>query len=133
MDVPARPEEAAIRLADLSHEVDELESGRADLIRRIEAVHAGLQQAGGRTSEIRASIAMVKDHLAERAAAAAELRIIRQEVFELEQSITEVSAESLGLLFDADGHQDSLSEAEEEMSALLTILIEGSARKPRGH
>ena len=133
MNVPARPEEAAIRLAELSSEVDELELGRADLIRRMEAAHAGLQQAGGRIAEIRASTVMVKDHLAENASAAAELRAIRQEVFELEQSITEVSAESLGLLFEADGLQDSLGEAEEEMNTLLTILIEGSARKPRGH
>ena len=133
MDVPARPEEAAIRLAELASEVDELELGRVDLINRIEAAHKGLRQAGGRIAEIRASVVMVKDHLAENASAAAELRAIRQEVLELEQSITEVSAESLGLLFESDGLQDSLGEAEEEMNTLLTILIEGSAKKPRGH
>ena len=133
MDVPARPEEAAIRLAELSNEVEALELGRADLIGRIEAAHAGLQQSGGRTAEIRASIAMIKDHLTDNATAAAELRAIRQEVMELEQSITEVSAESLGLLFEADGLQDSIGEAEEEMNTLLAILIEGSGKKPRGH
>ena len=82
-------------------------------------------RVGGRTAEIRASIAMVKDHLVDNATAAAELRAIRQEVLELEQSITEVSAESLVLLFEADGLQDSLGEAEEEMNTLLTILVEG--------
>ena len=133
MNVSARPEEAAIRLAEVSNDVDELELGRAALIRRIEAVHTGLRQAGGRIAEIRASIVMVKDHLEENAMAAAELRAIRQEVLELEQSFTEVSAESLGLLFEADGLQDSLGEAEEEMNTLLTILIEGSGKKLRGH
>ena len=133
MNVPARPEEAAIRLAELSNEVDELELGRAELIKRIEAAHAGLQQAGGRIAEIRASIVMVKDHLTDNATAAAELRAIRQEVLDLEHSITEVSTEGLGLLFEADGLQDSLGEAEEEMNTLLSILIEGSGKKPRGH
>jgi|SRR5436853_1343229 len=133
MNLPARPEEAVIRLAELSAEIDELESGRSSLIKRIEEARTGLQEAGGRAAEIRASIAMVKEHLAENAYAAAELRAIRQEVLELEQSITEVSADSLGLLFEADGLQDSIGEAEEEMNTLLTILIEGSGKKPRGH
>ncbi|PYP88947.1 MAG: hypothetical protein DMF61_04395 [Blastocatellia bacterium AA13] len=133
MNLPARPEEAVIRLAELSAEIDELESGRSSLIKRIEDARTGLQEAGGRAAEIRASIAMVKEHLAENAYAAAELRAIRQEVLELEQSITEVSADSLGLLFEADGLQDSIGEAEEEMNTLLTILIEGSGKKPRGH
>src|SRR5689334_747911 len=129
MNIPARSEEAVIRLAELSAEIDELESGRSSLIKRIEAVHLGLQEAGGRAAEIRASIAMVKEHLAENASAAAELRAIREEVLELEQSMSAASAESLGLLFEADGLQDSIGEAEEEMNTLLTILIEGSGRK----
>jgi hypothetical protein len=126
-------QEAAINLIELSSEVDELEAGRVSLLKRVEVARDRLLAAGDRAVSIRASADLLREHIRNSAANAADLRAIKEEVNDFGRSITEVTSESLGLLFEADGIQDSLGEAEEEMDRLLAILVEGKARDPRGH
>ncbi|HKV40089.1 MAG TPA: hypothetical protein VJX67_12825 [Blastocatellia bacterium] len=126
-------QEAAFDLIDLIREVDELEAGRADLVRRIDEARLRMVSAGRATATIRAAAEMLRDHLASNAETAANIRAIRREMQEEGQTVTEVNSQTLGLLFEADGLTDSLGEAEEEMERLLEILAEGKLRDPRGH
>jgi len=125
--------EAAIDLIELHREVEDLEAGRNGLLKRIEQARAGLATAGERTARLRAAVSILREHLASNAAAASNLRAIREEMMAIGQSMGELSAETLGLLFEADGLRDSLVEAEDEMERLLEILVEGKPRYSRGH
>jgi hypothetical protein len=62
-----------------------------------------------------------------------DLRAVNEEVRELGHTMTEVTAETLGMIFEADGLRDSLGEAEEEMERLLAILVRGKGRDAKGH
>jgi chromosome segregation ATPase len=133
MGDPGLNNEAAIDLIELHREVEELEAGRSGLLKRIEQARVGLVAAGQRTVGLRAAVSILREHLASNAAAASNLRAIRDEMMAIGQSMGELSAESLGLLFEADGIRDSLVEAEDEMERLLEILVEGKPRYSRGH
>jgi chromosome segregation ATPase len=126
-------QEAATNLVKLSREVDEIEAGRASLLKRLDNARADLVRAGDQTVQIRLAAGMLTEHLKSRSIAAADLRAINEEVRQLGQAMTEVTAETLGMLFEADGVMDSLGEAEEEMERLLAILVEGKGLDPKGH
>ena len=50
MNDPRAAEATALRLAELSHEIDELESSRAALLKRVDALRTTLLLAGNRTT-----------------------------------------------------------------------------------
>lgn len=120
-------------LVDLSREVDQIEAGRESLLKRLDKARADLVKAGDRALSVRVAAGMLREHMRSSAVAAADLRAISEEVRELGQSMTEVTAETLGMLFEADGLRDSIGEAEEEMERLMAILVEGKGRGPKGH
>lgn len=128
-----RPDEAALRLAELSREIDDLERGRTGLIERVERLRHQLQLAGRRTTAAHASVDMLRKHVSTNIAAAAEIRAIEQEVRDLGVAAVTMDDEAIGLLFEADSLQKTLTEAEDEMERLLSILIEGKQKQPRGH
>jgi uncharacterized coiled-coil DUF342 family protein len=128
-----RPDEAVSRLAELSREVDELEVVRFALIERVERLRGQLQSAGRRTTAAYASIDMLREHVSATMAAAGEMRAIEQEIRELGVATVAMDDEAIGLLFEADSLQKTLTEAEDEMERLLSILIEGKQKQPRGH
>jgi SMC interacting uncharacterized protein involved in chromosome segregation len=130
---PDKMHEGASDLVKLSHEVDELEAGRASLLQRLDKARANLIEAGERTVSVRAVADMLRDHMRSSAIAAADLRAVNEEVRELGHTMTEVTAETLGMIFEADGLRDSLGEAEEEMERLLAILVTGKGRDAKGH
>jgi len=133
MGDPGLNNESAIDLIELHREVEELEAGRAGLLKRIEQARTRLVDAGDRTARLRAAVGILREHLASNAAAASNLRAIRDEMMAIGQSMGELSADTLGMLFEADGLRDSLVEAEDEMERLLEILVEGKPRYSRGH
>jgi hypothetical protein len=133
MGDPGLNSEAAIDLIELHREVEELETGRTGLLKRIEQARAGLVTAGERTARLRAAVGILREHLASNAATASNLRAIRDEMMAIGQSMGDLSAETLGMLFEADGLRESLVEAEDEMERLLEILVEGKPRFSRGH
>lgn len=126
-------QEAAQHLVDLAREIKELDSARSVLLKRVEEARTRLVTAGKRTRSVQAAVDMLREHIYSSAVTAANLRAIRDEMRETGQTVTEVSSEAVGLLFEAEGLMDSLAEAEEQMERLLTILVEGKAVNPRGH
>lgn len=128
-----RKQEAAEDLVELAREVQELDSARRDLLKRVEAARARLLTAGKRTRSVQGALEMLREHVATSAISAANLRAIRDEMRETGQSVTEVNSDAVGLLFEAEGLMDSLADAEEQMERLLQILVEGKSSDPIGH
>lgn len=124
---------AAIKLAELSHEIGDLENGRIALLNRLDQIRARLLAAGHRTAAMRASVDLLCEHVTNVASAIAELRAIEEEMCELEEGLEGVGKETSALLFESDGLQDTIDEADEELDRLSAILIEGKIRHPRGH
>ncbi|HKY03792.1 MAG TPA: hypothetical protein VJQ56_02825 [Blastocatellia bacterium] len=126
-------EAAAIRLAELSREVDDLETGRTSLLNRLDRVRATLVAAGQRTAAMRASVDLLCEHISNIASALAELRALEEEMRELEQGLGGNEREATGLVFEADGLEAALDEAEDDLERVSAILIDGKTRYGRGH
>ena len=126
-------EAAARKLAELSREIDELENGRAALLKRIDRLRVELLSAGNRTTAMRASVDLLCEHITNVVTAMAELRAIEEEMRELGQGLVEDGQESSELSFEADSLLETLDEAEEQLERLSSIFIEGKIRQPRGH
>ena len=126
-------EATAIRLAELSREIDELEKGRAALLRRVIALRDKLQDSGHRTAAMRASVDLLCEHISNVTTVMAELQVIEEELRTVSGALEEDSKVAAGVVFEADGLQDALDEAENELERISTILINGKSRSPRGH
>jgi chromosome segregation ATPase len=133
MQDPRTAEATAIRLAELSHEIDQLESSRAALLDRVDDLRAMLVAAGNRTTSMRANVDMLCEHITNTVLALAELRALENELRAASRALTDEGQETSRLGFESDSLSDALDEAEEEMEKLSTILIDGRARPPRGH
>ena len=133
MNDPRAAEATALRLAELSHEVDELESSRTALLKRVEALRTALVSAGNRTTSMRASVDLLCEHIAGVVTAMAELRQLEAEIQDMGVELTVDSRDAVNLIFEADSLCDTLDEAEEEMEQLSAILIDRKTRFSRGH
>ena len=133
MNDPRAAEATAIRLAELSHEIDELESSRAALLKRVEALRSTLLKAGNRTTSMRASVDLLCEHISGVVAAIAELRAIEAEIRDMGVEMTVTSRDAVNMVFEADSLGDTLDEAEEEMEQLSAILTDRKGRHSRGH
>jgi chromosome segregation ATPase len=132
MTDPRNAEAAAMRLAELSHEVEELEDSRAALLKRVDRIRATLITAGNRAMTMRASIDLLCEHLTNMVTTMAELHALEQEIQEVGRGIEENEKDSSMLSFEADSFQEMLDEAEEELER-LSSLLQGKARHTRGH
>ena len=133
MNDPRAAEATAIRLAELSHEIDELESSRAALLKRVEALRAALLTSGNRTTSMRASVDLLCEHISGVVTALAELRALEAEIRDMGVELNLNSRDAVNLIFEADSLRDSLDEAEEEMEQVSGILADGKGRHSRGH
>jgi chromosome segregation ATPase len=133
MTDPRIAESAAIKLAELSREIDELEKGRAALLDRLDRVRSSLLVAGNRTTAMRASVDLLCEHITNIVTAMAELHALEEEMREVGGDLSDNSQESSNLSFEVNSLLDSLDEAEEQLERLSSILIEGKVRPPRGH
>ena len=133
MNDPRAAEATALRLAELSHEIDELESTRAALLQRIEALRTTLLLAGNRTTSMRASVDLLCEHISGVVTAIAELRALEAEIRDMGVEMTVNSRDAVNLVFEADSLGDTLDEAEEEMEQLSAILTDRKGRRSRGH
>jgi phosphoserine phosphatase len=128
-----RPSEtAAIRLAELSREIDELESSRAALLKRVESTRDELLAAGDRIAALRASVDLLCEHMAD-VVSIDELRLIEDEIRDIGLGVDELGRESTRQSFESDSLRETLDEAEQELERLSEILVEGKVRSPRGH
>ncbi|MFP5263348.1 MAG: hypothetical protein ACLGJB_15710 [Blastocatellia bacterium] len=126
-------ESAAIKLAELSREIDELENGRAALLDRLDRVRGTLLLAGNRTTAMRASVDLLCEHASNVVTAMSELRALEDEMREIGGGLSDNTQASSGLSFEANSLLDSLDEAEDQLERLSSILVEGKVRPPRGH
>ncbi|HEX8091893.1 MAG TPA: hypothetical protein VF762_23780 [Blastocatellia bacterium] len=133
MTDPRIAESAAMKLAELSREIDELENGRAALLDRLDRVRGTLLLAGNRTTAMRASVDLLCEHITNVVMAMAELRALEDEMREVGGGLSDNSQASSGLSFEVNSLLDSLDEAEDQLERLSSILIEGKVRPPRGH
>ena len=132
MTDPRNAEAAAMRLAELSHEIEELEDSRAALIKRVDQIRAALILAGNRSITMRASIDLLCEHLTNMVTTMAELHALEQEIQDVGRGIEENDRDSSMISFEADSFQEMLDEAEEELER-LSMLLQGKARPTRGH
>ena len=132
MTDPRNAEAAAMRLAELSHEVEELEDSRAALLKRVDQIRASLIVAGNRAMTMRASIDLLCEHLTNMVTTMAELHALEQEIQEVGRGLEENEKDSSLMSFEADSFQEMLDEAEEELER-LSSLLQGKARHTRGH
>jgi predicted nucleic acid-binding Zn-ribbon protein len=133
MTDPRMAESAAMKLAELSREIDELENGRAALLDRLDRVRSSLVVAGNRTTAMRASVDLLCEHITNVVMAMAELHALEVEMRDISGGMSDNTQASSGLTFEVSSLMDSLDEAEEQLERLSTILVEGKARPPRGH
>ena len=126
-------EATAIRLAELSREIDELEKGRAALLTRVIDLRDKLQGSGHRTAAMRASVDLLCEHISNVTTVMAELQVIEEELRTVSGALEDDGRAVPGVVFEADGLQDALDEAENELERISTILINGKSRSPRGH
>lgn len=133
MNDPRAAEATAIRLAELSHEIDELEMSRNALLKRVETLRNALLAAGNRTTSMRASVDLLCEHIAGVVTAMAELRALEAEIRDMGLEITANSRNTVNLVFEAESLSETLDEAEDEMEQLSSILAEGKPRGSRGH
>ena len=133
MNDPRAAETTAMRLAELSHEIDELETSRASLLKRVEALRAHLVSAGNRTTAMRASVDLLSEHITNLVAAMADLRALEEEMLEIGQRLDSGANDAAKMSFESASLNDTIDEAEEELERLSSILLEGKARHPRGH
>jgi uncharacterized coiled-coil DUF342 family protein len=133
MNDPRAAEATAIRLAELSHEIDELEMSRNALLKRVETLRNALLTAGNRTTSMRASVDLLCEHIAGVVTAMAELRALEAEIRDMGFEMTANSRNTVNLVFEADSLSETLDEAEDEMEQLSSILTEGKSRDSRGH
>ena len=133
MSDPGITEATAMKLAELSREIDELENGRAALLERLDRVRSSLIAAGNRTTAMRASVDLLCEHVTSVVVAMGELRALEEEVRDINQGLAENTQASSKLAFEVSSLLDSLDEAEEQLERLSSILVDGKVRPPRGH
>jgi uncharacterized coiled-coil DUF342 family protein len=126
-------EATAIRLAELSREIDELEKGRIELLKRTDELRGKLQASGQRTGAMRASVDLLCEHISNVTTVMAELQVLEDELRAVSGGIEDEGRVAQRLVFETDGLNDALEEAENELERISTILIEGKTRSPRGH
>src|SRR5215216_7834190 len=101
MTDPRNAEATAMRLAELSHEVEELEDSRAALLRRVDQIRASLMAAGNRAMTMRASIDLLCEHLTNMVTTMAELHALEQEIQEVGRGLEENVKDTSMLSFKA--------------------------------
>ncbi|HSB10710.1 MAG TPA: hypothetical protein VLM38_14580 [Blastocatellia bacterium] len=127
-----RSDEAS-RLAQLVSEIDELEKSRIGLLVRLENLRAKLLAAGDRTMAMRASVDLLCDHITELATTVNEFSMFEREAQETQQGMDEIVAESSGLAFESESLHEALSETDEDLERLNSLLLERRGKHSRGH
>lgn len=126
-------ESAAMRLAELSREIDELERGRVALLKRVETTRTALLSAGDRAAALRASVDLMCEHMTDVAISIDDINLLEDEIREMGTAADDLGRVSAGQNFETDSLTDTIDEAEQELERLSSILIEGKARNSRGH
>jgi hypothetical protein len=131
MTDPLTAQLTAIKLAEISHEIEELESSRLSILQRIEKLRTLLVAAGNRTTTARASADFLTEHLTE--IAIAQVRLLEAEVREIASGLENLSRESVTAAFESSSLDETFNEVEEEFERISMIVLDGNAKPSRGH
>jgi uncharacterized protein YgfB (UPF0149 family) len=131
MTDPLTAQLTAIKLAEISHEIEELESSRLSILQRIEKLRTLLIAAGNRTTTARASADFLTEHLTE--IAIAQVRLLEAEVREIASGLENLSRESVTAAFESNSLDETFNEVEEEFERISMIVLDGNAKTSRGH
>lgn len=131
MTDPQSAQSTAIRLAELSNEIEELEASRSSLLQRLDKLRATLLETGSRTATARATLDFLMEHLTD--VALAQMSLLEAELREVGFGAETTGRESLSLLFEATSLEETIAESEDEIERLSRLVLEGKAKNPRGH
>lgn len=131
MTDPLTAQLTAIKLAEISHEVEELESSRLSILQRIEKLRSLLIAAGNRTTTARASADFLTEHLTE--IAIAQVRLLEAEVREIASGLENLSRESVTAAFESNSLDETFNDVEEEFERISMIVLDGNVKTSRGH
>ena len=131
MTDPRIAQATAIKLSEISNEVEELEASRLALILRLEGLRTNLLETGSRTATIRASLDFLTEHLTD--VALAQMSLLEAELREVGLGVEAVQRDSSTLLFESSSLEETILDSEEELENLSRLILEGKAKNPRGH
>ena len=131
MTDPRIAQSTAIRLTELSDELDEIEASRLALIKRLDALRSTLMDSGSRTATIRASIDFFTEHLTD--IAIAQMSLLEAELGEVGLRVETSTLESASMIFESGSIEETLVDSEDELEQLSRIILEGKVKNPRGH
>jgi hypothetical protein len=131
MTDPLTAQSTAIKLAELSHEIEELETSRLSVLQRLEKLQSLLIASGNRTTTARASVDFLTEHLTD--IAIAQVRLLEAEVREIASGLEGLSRESMGVAFESNSLEETFNDVEEEIEHLSMFVLEGKVKASRGH
>lgn len=131
MTDPLTAQNTAIKLAEISHEIEELEASRFSILQRIEKLRSLLVASANRTTTARASIDFLTEHLTD--IAIAQVRLLEAEVREMASGIEGLSKDSVSLAFESSSLEETMNEVEDEIERISVIVLEGNGKASRGH
>ncbi|MBI3650028.1 MAG: hypothetical protein HY231_03145 [Acidobacteria bacterium] len=131
MTDPFTAQSTAIKLAELSHEIEELESSRQAILQRLDKLRALVLTSGNRALTARASVDFLTDHLTE--IAFAQVRLLEAEVREIASGLESLSRESVTLAFESGSLDDTMAEVEDEIERISGLVLDGNCKPSRGH
>ena len=125
-------EAAAIKLAELSHEIAELEGISTAILQRLEMIKEEVQSSAQRLTAASATVELLCEHIGEFSTVMDEATQVEEELRELNDAVSEKDLETKQVLFESRSLRASLEELDEETERLSQFL-EGRSRRPRGH
>jgi chromosome segregation ATPase len=131
MTDPLTAQLTAIKLAEIAHEIEELESSRLSILQRIERLRSLLMAAGNRTTTARASTDFLTEHMTD--VAIAQVRLLEAEVREIASGLDHLGRESNSAAFETNSLEDTFNDVEEEIERLSMVVLSGEVKSSRGH
>jgi hypothetical protein len=131
MTDPLTAQLTAIKLAEISHEIEELETTRLSVLQRIEKLRSLLMTSGNRTTSARASVDFLTEHLTD--IAIAQVRLLEAEVREIASGLEGLGRESFSVAFESNSLDETYNDVEEEIEHISMIVLEGKVKPSRGH
>jgi len=131
MKDPATQQATAIRLAEISHEIDELESSRLLMLERVERLREQILKSGNRTTSVRASVDLLSEHLSD--IAFAEMIKLETHMRDLGIGFDSINQDFDSLRFETESLDHSIADMEDDLERLSHNVIDGKSKYPRGH
>ena len=131
MKDPAAQQATAIRLAEVSHELDDLEASRLLLLERIERLREKVLKSGNRATSTRAAVDLLSEHITD--IAFAEMMKLETHMRDLGIGFDSILQDFDSLHFESESLDHSISDIEDEVERVSRQMLDGKSKYPRGH